>query len=257
MTTRPPDGASPRETLERIYWSLRGRIAPGLTYAHHVYEDALRAWVPAGSRWLDVGCGRHLLPSWRRNHEAQLVAAARTVVGVDADMASLRDHQGFARKVRGEIAHLPFADGRFDIVTANMVVEHLRDPAAQFREIARVLAPGGVFLFHTPNALGYVTVCARMIPGALKTGLAWVLEQRREEDLFPTHYRANTKGTIRRLARDAGFEIAHFQPIPSDAALLVVPPLAALELVWIRLTMTRALAPLRTNLIVALRKPAT
>jgi SAM-dependent methyltransferase len=44
---------------------------------------------------------------------------------------------------------LPFAAGSFDLVSANMVLEHLPAPEQVFQEIARVLAPGGKFVFLT------------------------------------------------------------------------------------------------------------
>ena len=37
-------------------------------------------------------------------------------------------------------------------------LEHLYTPATQFREISRILRPGGVFIFHTPNRRGYLTI---------------------------------------------------------------------------------------------------
>jgi len=37
-------------------------------------------------------------------------------------------------------------------------------------EVRRILKPNGIFLFHTPNALSYATLMARMVPEALKSG---------------------------------------------------------------------------------------
>jgi SAM-dependent methyltransferase len=45
---------------------------------------------------------------------------------------------------------LPFADGSFQTVIASDVLEHLADPQFAWREIARVLAPGGVVLLNVP-----------------------------------------------------------------------------------------------------------
>ena len=41
-------------------------------------------------------------------------------------------------------------DGRFDVVVTQDVMEHVFDPDAAFREIARTLKPGGVHVFTTP-----------------------------------------------------------------------------------------------------------
>lgn len=48
---------------------------------------------------------------------------------------------------------LPFADGSFDIVCFVDVIEHCRDAHQCIREIARVLAPGGIAYVYGPNRL--------------------------------------------------------------------------------------------------------
>ena len=58
-----------------------------------------------------------------------LAAARRTAPGADAHEAGLPD--------------LPLPDDCFDVVVANFVVNHLGDPRAGVRELARVARPGG------------------------------------------------------------------------------------------------------------------
>ena len=48
---------------------------------------------------------------------------------------------------------LPFGDNRFALVTCIETIEHLENYWALVREIYRVLAPGGVAIFSTPNIL--------------------------------------------------------------------------------------------------------
>lgn len=43
-----------------------------------------------------------------------------------------------------------FADGSFDLVVTQDVFEHVLDPEAAFREVARTLRPGGMHVFTTP-----------------------------------------------------------------------------------------------------------
>lgn len=50
----------------------------------------------------------------------------------------------------GEISALPYGDGRFDLVTAFDVVEHVEDDGRVFAELTRVLAPGGRLVFSVP-----------------------------------------------------------------------------------------------------------
>ena len=49
-----------------------------------------------------------------------------------------------------DVQHFTFADASFDLVTHTDVFEHVEDDAAGFRELRRVLAPGGLAVFSVP-----------------------------------------------------------------------------------------------------------
>ena len=244
-----------RRRCFRAYWRMQQRIAPALRDAQVVYEDRIRTAVESKRRWLDLGCGHQVLQQWRGEAERALVARAELIVGLDLEQDSLKKHRSIARRTRGDLARLPFADGSFDLLTANMVMEHLANPAEQLAEIARVLRPGGVFVAVTPNRLGYQACLARMIPAPLKRLLVKLLQDRASEDLFQTYYRINTAGAIEQAATRAGFAPIRVEHVMSDAQFAVVPPLAAFELVFIRMLMTSRLRRFRPNLIVHLEKP--
>ena len=92
------------------------------------------------------------------------------------------------------------------------------------------------------------------MPEGLKGKLIHLLEGRQEHDIFPTHYKANTEAQVKALAQANGFEVVQLDLIATDAIFAMLPPLAALELLWIRMLMTKPFRSLRTNMIVALRK---
>lgn len=244
-----------RKVLFLIYERLRDWLAPDIRYSQSIYEDVLREQIPPDCLWLDLGCGHQLLPPWRAEQEQELIARG-CVVGLDFDPGSLSKHRSIKRLVRGNISQLPFADGTFDVITSNMVFEHLDDPAAQVQEIARALKPGGCLIFHTPNMWGYTTVMSRVIPESLKAWLIKLLENRDEDDVFRTYYRINSPKTITRMARSNGLETEHIRMIVTDAQFAVIPPVAFLELLWLRLLMLPGLRALRPNIIARLRKPA-
>jgi SAM-dependent methyltransferase len=233
---------------------MEKRITPGLRYAQTVYEEVLSDFVDGSTEWLDLGCGRRILSPWQGDQERQLVERSKRITGIDYDLASLQDNTSVRQKTRADISHLPFKADVFDLVNANMVVEHLRSPLGQFNEINRVLRPGGLLVFHTPNALGYQTVLSRLFGHGIKRRLAFVFDGRAQEDVFPTYYRANTRQRVTQLAGDTGFEIVEIRLVPTTALFAMVPPLAAVELVWLRLLQTKALEGMRTNLIAVLRK---
>lgn len=245
---------TPRDYLYRTYAQLEQRIAPGLRYSQDEYEAVLERYVTASTRWLDLGCGRRVLPAWRADAEHRLVARAQHVVGIDLDLDSLRDNESMSDLCQSSVGALPFADSSFTLVTANMVMEHVADPVSMLQELRRVLSPHGFLIFHTPNAKAFPTVLTRLMPDAIKQRAAYLLDGRESKDVFPTHYRANTAAEIRRLADVCGFESVELRLISTTATFALVPPLAVMELLWIRSLRRPTQADKRSNIIAVLRR---
>jgi SAM-dependent methyltransferase len=59
--------------------------------------------------------------------------------------------------VPGEITDLPFSDGKFELVCAFDVIEHVEDDRRVFSEVSRVLKRGGYFIFSVPVHVGLWT----------------------------------------------------------------------------------------------------
>jgi 2-polyprenyl-6-hydroxyphenyl methylase/3-demethylubiquinone-9 3-methyltransferase len=100
---------------------------------------------------LDLGCGGGFMA------EAMAAKGAR-VTGLDPAreaLAAARRHaeeQGLAIDYReGKGEELPFEDGSFDVVVSCDALEHVEDLSRVLDEVARVLAPDGLFLFDTIN----------------------------------------------------------------------------------------------------------
>ncbi len=115
-------------------------------YAAAVAELGLRA----GGRVLDAGCGTgRALPPLR-----EAVGPSGVVLGVDLTPAMLeaavragRDRDGGL--VLADVAALPLRTESLDAVFAAGLIAHLPDPAANLRELARVVRPEGTLaLFH-------------------------------------------------------------------------------------------------------------
>lgn len=97
-----------------------------------------------GRRVLDVGAGTGAAS------RAALAAGAAGVVGLDAAYGMLA-HGAAARPaaVVGDILALPFAPSTFGAAVAAFSLNHVADPAAGLREMARVTGPGGAVLAAT------------------------------------------------------------------------------------------------------------
>jgi len=135
-----------------------------------------------------------------------------------------------------------------------MVMEHLQKPQAFFREAWRILKPGGLLLIHTPNKNSYNTLVARIIPQKIKTKIASILQGRKEEEVYPAYYRANTVRRLTALAQAAKLQPQTIRMLVSSAETAVIPPLMILELLFIRLLMTKPMRAWRPNILAAFRK---
>lgn len=102
--------------------------------------------IAPGSRILD------LMASWHSHLPEPLTAGH--VVGLGLNRAELEANPALSEHLVQDLnteGRLPFADGAFDAVVCTASVEYLIEPLATFREVARVLAPAGVFLVTFSN----------------------------------------------------------------------------------------------------------
>jgi SAM-dependent methyltransferase len=124
---------------ELRHWWFRGR--------RRVLVDLLRrhaAEQEGHVRILDYGCGTGgNLPSYQ---------TFGSVYGVEPDLRAvqLAARRGGPVLSRASGTDLPFRPASFDVVVASDVLEHIDDDAGAVGEIARVLRPGGAFIFSVP-----------------------------------------------------------------------------------------------------------
>jgi SAM-dependent methyltransferase len=214
-----------QEAYRRRYAGMR----PGWRPSSHVYQDLVAANLTPGTRMLDLGCGRGGVME-------RLHPCARFVAGLDPDLASLYEHRAPALALACGLAQaLPYADVTFDLVCCSWVLEHLPDPAWAFAEVARVLAPGGHFVFLTPNARHPLLMLNRALRW---TRGRWVgrLYDRAEADTFPAFYRANAAARIERLAQAAGLECVSLRFIGDPTYLAFNVPVFRLACLLERVT---------------------
>jgi 2-polyprenyl-6-hydroxyphenyl methylase / 3-demethylubiquinone-9 3-methyltransferase len=119
-------------------------------YMRRVLVDELRL-VPGDLRVLDIGCGGGLLAE-------EFARLGCAVVGVDPSDQSLAAARTHAANERLAIDYqcatgeaLPFADRSFDVAYCCDVLEHVNDLDRVIAETARVLKPGGTYLYDTIN----------------------------------------------------------------------------------------------------------
>jgi ubiquinone/menaquinone biosynthesis C-methylase UbiE len=243
--------------LRKIYWWLEKKIVPGLTNSQYYYKRKLFENLPDQKfMWLDLGCGRQVFGAWMRSEQQEMLSKVRFAVGIDRDLPALKAHTGFDAKICADLEAIPLKDRTFDVITANMVVEHLAKPDEVFCEVYRLLRSDGIFVFHTSNAANPFIRTAAKLPQGLKNGVVYLLENRKAEDVFPTHYKVNRPKEVRAVAADAGFAVEEIEMASTSAFTQMITPLALLELLWVRLLQRPGLQHLQTNLICVLKKKA-
>ncbi len=215
------------------------------------FHALCRSVVPPGARILEVGAGPD-------NPTSRFLGSLGELHGIDLDTTVKENPTLVSATVLGSGPY-PFADGWFDVCVSNYVLEHVADPAAHFSEVARVLAPGGVYCFRTPNRYHYVTAVARLTPHWFHLLVANRLRNLPAEqaDPHPTFYRANTQRDLQRLARAAGLDTQTLSLIEKEPSygmssrLLFFTFLAYERLV----NATELAANLRVNILGVLHKP--
>ncbi len=118
-------------------------------------------------------CIEKFFPGWRdlRIHESSAIVTRGASKRLSA-AAGYVSSQFYPDRPPGSIVDgtlcedlekMTFGDGTIDLHVSQDVFEHLLDPAAAFREIARTLRPGGAHVFTTPlvNRARASEFCAR------------------------------------------------------------------------------------------------
>ena len=128
-------------------WPGLERRSPSPSHTSWAIRRPLAEWLRAeaaaggrGLRVLDVGCGV-------KPYYPFFAAHAAEYVGVDLNNP--------AAELQGSAESLPAADGSYDVVLCNQLLEHAEDPGAVVRELHRVTASGGRVLASTHGVMVY------------------------------------------------------------------------------------------------------
>ncbi|PIY80169.1 MAG: hypothetical protein COY80_04335 [Candidatus Pacebacteria bacterium CG_4_10_14_0_8_um_filter_42_14] len=117
-----------------------------------VYKQLLPEDI-SGKKLLDAGCGT----GWFSGGAAERGAS---VTSMDLGEGLLNEvkKKCKSKTVVGSIEKMPFPDASFDIVVTSEVIEHIPHQILAFKELSRVLKPGGTLILTTPNKFWYWSV---------------------------------------------------------------------------------------------------
>ncbi len=149
--------ATPEERWDdhALWWQREFTDGADPEYTEQILP-LVEANIPAGSTVVDIGTGEGQI--------ARLLTQnlGCEVTGIDPSPVQVREAEargGGVRYLLGSADDLPVPSGSFDAAIACLVFEHIADMDTALAEVARVLKPGGTFLFllnhpliQTPNS---------------------------------------------------------------------------------------------------------
>jgi ubiquinone/menaquinone biosynthesis C-methylase UbiE len=165
-------------TSEKHHWERFWEESEQIDDVYDTDGRVVRALVevldPQGARILEVGAG-----SGRDSLELQRHGAMVAVVDYTPSALHLIRRQQAGDQllpICGNAFQLPFADGVFDAVFHQGLLEHFRNPLDMVRENARVLKPGGVLLVDVPQRYHYYTPLKHILIGLNRWFAGWETE---------------------------------------------------------------------------------
>ena len=235
---RLPDEASLRQMFHRRYgpqralgWGPRLRQSVNYYTPDDVYEALVAGLVVQGMSWLDVGCGRELFPNNLGLAEI-LSKRCERLTGVDPD-PTLDENPWVHEKIRGGIDAFDGEAG-FDLVTMRMVAEHIQDPIACTKSIARALRPGGLAVVFTVCGISPMPILTRLAPMSLRHVVKSWLWGTQPKDTFPTSFKMNSRAVLQRQFAAVSMKEEAFLRLDDCRTLARFRSLNKLELLLMR-----------------------
>jgi SAM-dependent methyltransferase len=171
--------------------SARARQSHG-TSDEAIYRAVHAALEARGARGVlaDIGCGTGNL--WR-------AAPGRfsQYIAVDAVRYDGLPAEADFRAADFDRAPLPLGDAEADVAAAVETIEHLENPRALFRELARIVCPGGVLVVTTPNQLSLLSLATLVLKRRFSAF---------QDNAYPAHLTALLEVDLRRIAVECRLE---------------------------------------------------
>ncbi|MCL5257026.1 MAG: class I SAM-dependent methyltransferase [Chloroflexi bacterium] len=181
---------------ESDFWLNTGR-----EYEDSVERIALTKMLPAHSGWLiEVGAGYGRLADLYegRSEHVVLLDYSPSLVEKAARRWSTASNMTF---VVGDLYNLPFADGLFDVAVMVRVLHHVEAVPPAFREVRRIMRPGGRYLLEYANKRHLKAIVRYLL--RRQQGNPFSLEPSRLDELYFNYHPAFVESSLRR----AGFSI--------------------------------------------------
>ncbi len=198
------------------------------------YKEQIFNSLADGATVVDVGGGR----KWQFQNQRHNFKNLK-VIAVDISAEELSYNHDADEKIvfaMGTDARLPIDDCSVDVVTSQMVLEHIQDNDKTVREISRILKPGGKFISLMPNKFALFSIINQMLPHALARKIVNTFvsgPSDKEIHGFKAYYNKTYYPAFRKLLEKHGFTETKFTLSyhQSDYFGFFVP-FALVSLIW-------------------------
>lgn len=167
----------------------RARLSEGRS-SHPIYATVAEMLAACNANGViaDVGCGSGTL--W-----GTVKGRFHACVGLDAARYDGLPRDIDFRAVDLDAQRLPLDDASVDAAVAVEVIEHLENPRAFIRELARAIRPGGCVVISTPNQLSALSLLTLAGKGRFSAF---------QDAAYPAHRTALLEVDLRRILGEAG-----------------------------------------------------
>ena len=178
----------------------------GVPTREQLLHQAVSSALSPSSALLDAGCGSDF-PLLSRYASSVAVA-----IGLDLCRPTVRP-QANVYPLVGSLDQIPCRSESIDVIMSRSVLEHLENPESVFKELHRVLRPGGKVIFTTPNKYYYSCLVAKVFPDWARNIYFKRVFGEEDYDRFPVYYRANTVAAFTHIAEATHFRVLRIQAI--------------------------------------------
>lgn len=213
------------------------------SFAHTMEKVVAHLDQYAKPKVLDIGCGRKSdIGRYLKEHNTHAL-----IHGADLDEYSLKNTDVDELFIC-DAAAMPFADGSYDAVFSQFLLEHVKDSQETVDSIARVTAPGGLATLIIPNPTSPASTVAKLTPYSFHLFFKKKVQQydNVSEDTFPTFFAFKSVRNLEQQMEKAGFtniESAYipemyfrfrYRPVLIRLAMVYTNVLTALNLNWLK-----------------------
>lgn len=172
--------------------STHARLSGGSSDSviYQTVETIIRTFPGQSGTLADVGCGSGTLWKYVNDLFARYV-------GIDLVRYSSFPSDGELRLADLNAAAIPLSTGSVDVVAAIEIIEHLENPRAFVRELARIAKPGGWVVLTTPNQLSFLSKLTLLLKNQFNAF-------QQAPGLYPAHLTALLEADLIRIATECG-----------------------------------------------------